>query len=216
MALTEEERSVILSLAKNIILEDFQKEFQEIYAYAVTALDKVPEQINNEISNSLTHIARALDADNTDDAHKALIQAQGHIERARRDCLKLAIIDLHEKIKSDFINIELNEGAVPVSLKLCAQTLEKQAIRAREAESKGDSRTADNLAGIFAGYKIFRDDIHLTFALPSKKLTKLEMLFLKIKRNAGLVIFTLGTGIIAGIAATVIAYPLVKYIFENE
>jgi hypothetical protein len=87
MALTEEERSAILLLVENIILEDFQKEFQAIYAYAVTALDKVPEQINNEISNALTHIARALNADNNDGAQQALLQAQcriGNFKHHRR------------------------------------------------------------------------------------------------------------------------------------
>ncbi len=158
-----------LSRVKQLILEDFHDDFQEVYSYAVTALELAPEQANNEIRNALNHIARALTANDENEIDINLHQAKGHIERAKRDCLKLALIHTHEQIKSDLLSIESVEGAVPLSLKTRLKSLERAAMMARKAESDGTANVTDMMGNVFADMRSFRDDIHTQFMVPSNR-----------------------------------------------
>src|ERR1700722_4867729 len=106
MALSQVERRAVESPVLSIIIDDFGKDFQDVYSYAVTVLELAPEQANNEVRNALNHIVRALAAQTMQEANQNLGQSEGHIERARRDCIKLAVIHVHEQIKSDMLSIE--------------------------------------------------------------------------------------------------------------
>jgi len=62
------------------------------YAEGVAYSSKHPENINNELRNALTHLARALNAQEMDEAQFNMDAASRHIERFKRDCLKVAVV----------------------------------------------------------------------------------------------------------------------------
>jgi hypothetical protein len=188
MPLSKDEEREVLSRVRKLILEDFHEDFQEIYSYAVTTLEIAPEQANNEIRNALNHIARALTADDMAHAEDNLSQARGHIERAKRDCLKLALIHIHEQLRSDLLSIEIVEGAVPMSKRTRLKSLENSAKQARMAESDGEANVTNMMADVFADMKTFRDDIHAQFTVPSGQRTFIQRLIFKIRHNLGVFI----------------------------
>lgn len=211
MSLSPENQRDALSRVRQLILEDFHSDFQEVYSYAVTALEIAPEQANNEIRNALNHIARALTANDDQSADDNLRQAKGHIERAKRDCLKLALIHLHEQIKSDLLSIEVVEGAVPMSIRTRMKTLETAAVKARQAESDGEANVTDLMAGVFADFKNFRDDLHEQFTVPSTQRTLVQQFLFRVRHNMTVFI----SGVIIGIVAGVLANLATDYIHSR-
>lgn len=91
-------QSDVSSRILEVIKEDFHNDFMDVYALTISLTDKHPEQANNEIRNALNHLARALMIDTPQDALEQITKAQGHIERAKRDCLKISLINRHKII----------------------------------------------------------------------------------------------------------------------
>jgi hypothetical protein len=171
MALSEDQQRHVLARVREIIIDDFHNDFEGIYSYAVTVLQLAPEQANNEIRNALNHLARALIAEEDGSAKDNLLQAKGHIERAKRDCVKLAVIHLHEQITSHLMNVELIEGAVPMSVKTRHRSIISAGVDARKAEAAGAADILDRYSSVLADLQEFEDDIRMKFTVPSRPLT---------------------------------------------
>ncbi len=199
MPMTDDEQREIFSRIRSLIIDDFHGEFQEIYSHAVTVLELVPEQSNNEVRNAMNHIARSLNAPDYAVAKENYDKACGHIERAKRDCVKLAIIHLHEQITSDLVNIEIVEGAVPFSLKQRLSSLEEKGYQARLSENAGDVETFEKFAEIFAEFKQFRSDVHKQYAVPSGKRAAWRWWFRRIQYNVALIALSFSLGIGSGV-----------------
>ena len=110
MPMTEPERARVLSEIGAILRDDVHEELMNFFAAAVALNEKHPEQVNNEIRNAFTHFARALAADSCDDAEEELRKGRSHIERAKRDTLKLAVIAIRDRIKNLCGEIKLLNG----------------------------------------------------------------------------------------------------------
>jgi hypothetical protein len=84
-------------------LSRFNEEFSEAYAAAVVFTERMPEQVNNEIRNCITHLSRAAKCvvDHVDDdvTTSEIASASRHLERAKRDCYKLAVIHINNKLQ---------------------------------------------------------------------------------------------------------------------
>jgi len=212
MALSQDDERDVYARAKDIILKDFQDEFQELYSYAITVLEVAPEQANNEIRNALNHIARALSANDIDAGIRDIEKAKSHIDRAKRDCLKLANIHLHEQIKSDLINIQVVEGSVPLSIKARLTTLEAQGADARRAESLGADDVSDQLASVFSDMKTFRDDLRTQFTVPTNKMTSWMRFWWQVRRHTGVLFL----GIAGGIFSSLIAALIYSHYFASN
>jgi F0F1-type ATP synthase assembly protein I len=195
MALSQVERRAVESRVLSIIFDDFGKDFQDVYSYAVTVLELAPEQANNEVRNALNHIVRALAAQTMQEANQNLGQSEGHIERARRDCIKLAVIHVHEQIKSDMLSIEQIEGALPISLRTRLKTIEEQGYQARKAEAEGDGNTIDKYADVLAALKRFRDDLNTQYTTSSNRRRWLARQLYRIRTHAT----SLVVGIVIGV-----------------
>jgi hypothetical protein len=209
MPMSDEEQRDIFARARTLILVDFHQEFQHLYSYAITVLELAPDQANNEIRNALNHIARAMCADSVESANENLRQSKGHIDRAKRDCIKLANIHLHEQIKSDLLNIEAVEGAVPFSIKQRLSTLEHRGAAARRAEANGDPDVVDSLADVFADLKGFRDDIHQQYAVPNKIVAQWKRFLRRAGRHCGGFVL----GVIAAVAGGAVLMLLLHHQF---
>lgn len=92
------------------VLEDFQKRFSEAYAVAISVTEVMPEQINNEMRNALTHLARASVAHDEVRFAAEVDAAERHVERAIRDCYKVAIIEKRELIDKCSTVIQVTRG----------------------------------------------------------------------------------------------------------
>lgn len=197
MPLSDIERLDVQSRAIALILNDFGQDFQDIYSYAVTVLELAPEQANNEIRNGLNHLVRAITAENIELANTNLGQAEGHFERARRDCLKLAVIHLHEQAKSDMLSIERIEGALPMTLRMRLKTIEHSGYEARRAEARGDSGTTDLYATVMASLGQFRDDLAAQHTFPSRTRGWISRQFWLLRSR----LFSLAVGVLIGVAS---------------
>lgn len=84
-------------LIQNVI-HFYHEDFTEYYATVIALTEQMPEQINNEIRNAFSHLARVNAAASLDEAKSEAEKAQAHVERACRDCLKASIIFVHDDI----------------------------------------------------------------------------------------------------------------------
>src|SRR5579875_3001772 len=100
MPMPDADRQAVLARIGTILECDIHGRLQDFYAGAVALTEKQPDQVNNEVRNAVTHMARAYCADTRAAADQQLNQAVSHIERAMRDCLKLSVIELHDRIQS--------------------------------------------------------------------------------------------------------------------
>jgi hypothetical protein len=98
-------------------LTEFQERFTDAYASAIAYADKIPEQCNNELRNALTHLSRACVAPDDESFKGEIHSANRHIERAIRDCYKLAVIEVNSLISKTFKVIEYSKGGVIWSIK---------------------------------------------------------------------------------------------------
>lgn len=79
-----------LGAIEDVLLKKYP-DFNNAYAYLSLLATKFPEGINNEIRNSLSHLARAMLAENDDQLKTEVTRANNHIERATRDSLKTTL-----------------------------------------------------------------------------------------------------------------------------
>ncbi|MEZ5490903.1 MAG: hypothetical protein R3F50_11370 [Gammaproteobacteria bacterium] len=123
-----------------IIHDIYLQDFLEIYGLTIAIAETHPEQVNNELRNALTHLARALSSE-ADDPEKELESAKSHIRRAKRDCLKIAILHKRDQILGSIHRIEYDQGILPSKLKTRLKTIEQKRRDVFRSESSGNSVT---------------------------------------------------------------------------
>lgn len=142
-------------LVEKFILDDFIDDFMNHYAMALFEGDKHPEQANNEVRNAFVHIGRILANDNQE---KNLIKAKDHIERAKRDCLKISIIEKYNKLNQCVKNIEsVKNIPLPIQRKQL-RIVFKDRVVVFMHETKGKSITGE-LLGIYSKLRDVEDDL---------------------------------------------------------
>jgi len=129
-----------------LITHDFHQEFGEIHARTVAFTDIQPEQANNEIRNALNHMARALLETDETRAKKDVAKAYSHLDRATRDCLKIAIIGKHEHVKRLAQEVREIERVTPRKVADDLEALETRRIKALRQESRGDNGCTESMA----------------------------------------------------------------------
>lgn len=137
MPLTEQEQKHVEDTVQKVIQKDYFEDFLDVYGTTISIAESHPEQVNNEIRNALTHLARSYYCESLHDATSEIKQARDHIERAKRDSLKLSIITKRDQIQSEIFRIEMSEGAIPQALKLKLREIEKTRKKAFKNESLG-------------------------------------------------------------------------------
>lgn len=94
-----QEKENIGKAVLSIIEHDFLDDLTQVMGLLVSKTECVPEQANNEVRNALNHLARAYTAENPSEADDNLSKARSHIERAKRDCLKIILIYSNNEIE---------------------------------------------------------------------------------------------------------------------
>tara|TARA_R110001592_G_scaffold344464_1_gene635692 strand:+ start:6373 stop:6978 length:606 start_codon:yes stop_codon:yes gene_type:complete len=120
------------------IIKEYYDDLLNWYGLTISLTEKHVEQVNNEIRNALTHLSRASFMEDADSFNGELSKAKGHFERGKKDCLKLCILELHERLRSTIKGIEIREGALKSEYRKRLVNLEKLRKEAFIKESKND------------------------------------------------------------------------------
>ncbi|MCG8029242.1 MAG: hypothetical protein N0E59_18230 [Candidatus Thiodiazotropha taylori] len=198
MPLSDEEQQNVQKAVEDVILKDYFDDFLDVYGTTISIAESHPEQINNEIRNALTHLARAYEADNLSTSNSNIQQARAHIERAKRDSLKLSIITKRDQIHSEIFRIEVIEGAVPRPLKTKIRNIEKARRGAFRKETQGESVTTI-LEEILVDALELEDQLLTQYQDPGTITPKLKQYWIKTARFAGKASLAIVLSIIAGV-----------------
>lgn len=96
----------------NTLLNEYLSDYIEILGICVGITEYYPQQADSQIRNALTHLSRAASFDDATEIDKEIEKAKGHIERAKRDCLKLAIIRKKEHVADHIKSVHFAKGGL--------------------------------------------------------------------------------------------------------
>jgi hypothetical protein len=80
----------------------YEEYFTKCFATVISLTEIIPEQMNNDIRNALSHLLRINIVQTELEIFSEADKAIGHIEIACRDCLKICISEVHDKITIQF------------------------------------------------------------------------------------------------------------------
>jgi hypothetical protein len=166
------------AIVLEVIEKDFHVDFTEAWATTVALTETIPDQANNEIRNAFNHLARALKSETEEDAAGNIREARSHLDRAKRDCLKISVIYVHESVQSLIWYVEHNHGLVPENIRIRRKTLtiERKSIYSDETMGLAVS---DRLEALLREYADLESHIIDNFGLPSRLVTGMRIFFRK-------------------------------------
>ena len=78
----------------------------------VAITERVPQAVNSEVRNALKYMSRAHVASTFEEATGEMRAAKGHLDRAKRDCIKLAVIEFRQRVRGTIHRIEVKNGTI--------------------------------------------------------------------------------------------------------
>jgi hypothetical protein len=196
MALSTAERQQVLSAVAEILTKDIHDELMEFYAVAVAVTECNPEQVNNEIRNAVTHLSRALTSVEIADAEEDIKKASSHVARAKRDTLKIIIVELHDRIQLACAEVKVFQGTISPAFLSRRDVLTAQRRNVLIAEIKGDPRTLDGLVQMYLDADQLHSDLLATFNLTSKRVNRVAIWFMSLFQGASGVFWACVAGVI--------------------
>lgn len=136
------------------VLSFYDCDFTKYLASTISFAEKLPEEINNQIRNAFTHLARAQEAQNLTDFNREIELAISHIERANRDCLKASIIIARDQLESLVSDAVFYYVALTPDLKARHKNIVDLRRQAYQAETRGDKNQVARLE------EILRETMH--------------------------------------------------------
>ncbi len=112
MALSPNELDQIIQDILSIVREDITVELHTYYAEVVASVQRHPEQANKELRDAMTHLGRALVADSLEVAKRQVQSGRDHLERAKRDCLKMSLIFMNDRVQRLFSEVHMQFGTI--------------------------------------------------------------------------------------------------------
>jgi hypothetical protein len=128
-----DKNSKIIDFLSNEYLSDYV----EILGLVVSITEYYPQQADSQIRNAMTHLARAAIAEDLDIIETELGKAKSHIERAKRDCLKLAIIEKKKHVFDHIKSIYFAKGGLPEDIMIKRLEVAEEQRIAFVNETKG-------------------------------------------------------------------------------
>jgi len=100
---------------QDFLSKDYLLDYSEILSLTVAITNFYPQQAESQLRNAMTHLARSVsDASNL---NSEIERAKGHLERAKRDCLKLSIIKKKQDIENEIKSLRYAKGTLTKSIK---------------------------------------------------------------------------------------------------
>lgn len=196
-ALTDEQKARVGNAILDLINRDFHEDFADVFATTVSIIERIPQQANHEIRNALNHMARAHDAPSLDEALQEIRLARGHIERGKRDCLKLSIIHKRRQLATMLERIEAKYGYVDGEFRALFRAVEVKRRDALKAENRGAERVSPALEDILVDCLTLEKKLTERHVVPSAAATALRRFGWRLRRYAG----SLALGTAAGVVS---------------
>lgn len=122
----------------------YSEKFTKYYATVIALTEEMPEQINNEIRNAFSHLARLHSSASVAKVQREAELAKGHIERACRDCLKSSIIFIHDDIRAHIAHARIRYESVDPMNMSESQAISEARRQLIEDEANGRPNSTDN------------------------------------------------------------------------
>jgi hypothetical protein len=164
---TPEERAHVGRLILDVIEKDFHADLTEVWSICVSLTETIPEQANNEIRNALNHLARAFASGSPDDAASDIRQARNHFERGKRDCLKISIIEMHDRLDSMISLVEYKYGLLPANVRQRFKIINQSRRTIYREESRGEEGVSSRLETLLADSMDLEEFILDNYNVPS-------------------------------------------------
>jgi len=100
---------------KEFLEKDYLNDYSEILSMTVGITHYYPQQADSQVRNAMTHLSRA--ATEISDLDEEIGKARGHLERAKRDCLKLSIIEKKKHVENEIKSLRYAQGTLTESIK---------------------------------------------------------------------------------------------------
>ena len=211
MALTHAEIAKCQDALVRAVQFDIGVELAEYYGAAVFfGKNQKPEQPNNEIRNAINHFARAFEANDWAEAEEDIRKACGHIERAKRDSLKLAAIGLFEEIRDLLLSIEVHYGFLDLAIAMKKSELKEERRRIYMLESSGHKDMNVMFLKLFADSRDFLTGIQNRFPGIRAQSTR-RLVVMKWKRHISISMISFSIGAVSGVFANYIWSHISKY-----
>ena len=179
----------------------------DFYAIAVALTELHPDQVNNEVRNAVAHLGRALSADSPESAQSQLRQARNHVSRAKRDAIKLAVLELHDRIQDVCAEISAVYGSIDIAYLVRRDTLTSKRKELLRAEINGDDNVVEGYVEMFNMSDELESDLIRDFHLKQKRISRFERLLHRLKRQV--------LGVAAGVAIGLAASALFAVFFPD-
>lgn len=184
-----------------------------IYGLTISIVEKHVEQVNNEIRNALTHLSRARNAKSKKAFKEEIKRAEGHFERAKKDCLKVCILELHKRLMRSIYLVEFSQGTIKSDIKLRLRTLEKERKDAFIKEGKNDSKgSTDLLEKITYDLLDLEDQITTTYPKAFTALGKINFAIVWLWVHTRKITYAIAIAIIANQIAALWDYSILDII----
>ncbi len=159
MALSPQERSDVLHRIGAFLEGEFARVLAQYYARTVAYAAKHPQNINNELRNAVTHMSRALVSDDVVAANKEMDAAERHVERFKRDCLKVAVVYAGRNASELMKRAELAGGRVSPQLSLSAAAIVMKRYQILFEEVRGDEHSAAKWEAVLLDIERIREQV---------------------------------------------------------
>jgi len=153
------ERTRVLDQIERLLRVEIYEQFAELYAAAVSSIEIHPEQVNNELRNFITHLSRAVSADTYAAAERELDKAVSHVERAKRDVIKIAVVVLRDNIERVCWKIRQVTGTVDPAFLVRRDGIRKRRKELLKQESQG-KLSLNDFVQLFIETDKLHDDLH--------------------------------------------------------
>lgn len=138
------------------VLEYYHSEVIPALSYAVTIDDAFPEEVLNELRNTLTHMARANHVGVVSESGQdELSAAMRHLKRSTLDCLKVSLLVLAQKCEG-MIGVLTEDLRLPEDVYKKQHELkeERRRVSGEEGQRPTDS-TIENIKSLVVKYDEF-------------------------------------------------------------
>lgn len=191
---------------KNVLFH-FDQNFTKYLAATIGLTEKLPEEVNNQIRNAMTHLARAQVAPTQSALGDEVSKAKSHIDRANRDCLKASIIVAREKLDNLVAEARFYHAGLTPELQTRLKNIAEDRQEAYKAEAQGRADIVVCLEKLLADIMFASDIIQETYREAGSKKAKLTRFLFRWYRPA----FTL-VALVIGYVTRPFTQPIVDWL----
>jgi len=204
MPLSAVQRRNVSASVQKLLVEEIYGEFLDLYAAAVSLTERHPEQVNNELRNALTHLSRAVASDDFSAANREIDKAKTHVERAKRDAAKVAVIELRDLIADACADIKLLNGTIDPAFVVRRDQLSKERKSILKREAQG-VHVLNDFVEFYLKADALHDDLIQTLNGQGRRLPRWRYRLIAARRHILGWIVAIGVGVLGSAVYSALA-----------